>query len=171
MELCKNWNIKIDQLTAIYPKLQWKRQSKNSTVWDLIIGCSTQTVRLLLVVGFAFFPSFVALVHKYLSYVECTRYSCNIPLIYIKIKVWQMATNTIQPWFLMLHQALLNPRLTNLSFIWLMCLPTMHAHRMGNWNVLIRPLLTEIWGGTVVGFWVVWGLGDIGLTISLVKAC
>ncbi len=31
--------------------------------------------------GFMFFPSFIALVHKNLLYVECTRYSCNILLI------------------------------------------------------------------------------------------
>ena len=73
-----------------------------------------------------------------------------------------MARNTIQPWFPMLHQAPPPPRWTNLLFIWLMCLPTVHAHWMGTWNVPIRPLLTEIWGGTVVGFWVVggWGTSD-----------
>ncbi len=54
----------------------------------------------------------------------------------------------------------------NLSFMWLMCLPTVHAHRMGTWNVPIQPLLMEIWGGTVVDFWVVLGLRDIGHVIS-----
>ncbi len=43
----------------------------------------------------------------------------------------------------------------NWSFIhmWLMCLLTVHAHRMGTWNVPIRPLLTEIW----VLKWLVFG--------------
>ncbi len=72
-------------------------------------------------------------------------------------------TNTIQPWWPMLHQAPLPPRWTNLLLV---CLPSMHAHRMGTWNVPIRPLWTEIWGGTVVGFWVVLGLGDIWHVIS-----
>ncbi len=71
-----------------------------------------------------------------------------------------MATSTIWPWFLMLHQALPPPRWTNLSFIWLMCLLTVHVHRMGTWNVPIRPLLMELWGGTFVDFWVVFALGD-----------
>jgi hypothetical protein len=35
--------------------------------------------------GFTFFSSFVALVHKNPPYVECTRYSCNISLIYVKV--------------------------------------------------------------------------------------
>jgi hypothetical protein len=30
---------------------------------------------------------------------------------------------------------------------------------MGTWNVPIQPLLTEIWGGIGIGFWVVFGLG------------
>ncbi len=39
-----------------------------------------------LIVGFTFFPSFVALVvHKNPSYVECTRYSRNILLIYVQV--------------------------------------------------------------------------------------
>ncbi len=36
--------------------------------------------------GLMFFPSFLALVHKNPLYVQCTRYSCNISLIYIKIR-------------------------------------------------------------------------------------
>jgi hypothetical protein len=81
-----------------------------------------------------------------------------------------MARNTIWQWFPMPHQAPLPPRWTNLLFICLMCLSTMHAHRMGTWNVPIRPLLTEIWGGTVVGFWVVLRLEDIGHGISWAEA-
>ena len=104
--------------------------------------------------GFTFFPSFVALVHKNPSYIECTRFSCNILLIYLEV------------WFPILHQAPPPPRWTNLSFIWLMCLLTAHVHSMGTLNVPIWPLLTEIWGETVVDFWVVWGLGDIGQAIS-----
>ncbi len=50
-------------------------------------------------------------------------------------------------------------RWTNHSFIWLMCLPIVHAHRIGTWNFPIIPLLTEIWGETVVGFWWFWGGG------------
>ncbi len=43
----------------------------------------------------------------------------------------------------------------NGSFVhmWLMFLLTVHAHRMGTWNVPIRPLLTEIW----VLQWLVFG--------------
>ncbi len=50
-----------------------------------------------------------------------------------------------------------------------MCLPTMHAHRMGTWNVSNQPLLMEIWGGTVVGFWVVLELRDIGHALARQK--
>jgi hypothetical protein len=35
--------------------------------------------------GFTLFPSFVALIHKNLLYVECTRYSRNIMLIYVQV--------------------------------------------------------------------------------------
>jgi hypothetical protein len=110
-----------------------------------------------------FFP-LSYLVYKHPSYIECTRYSCNILLLYVKVRL--MSSNTIWPWFPMFHQAPPPPRWTNLSFILLTSLPIMHAHRMGAWNVPIRPLLMEIWGGTVVDFWVVWGLGDIGHPIS-----
>ncbi len=72
-----------------------------------------------------------------------------------------MVTNTIQPWFLMLNQAPPSQRWTNILLIWHICLMTAHAHRMATWNTPIWPLLTEIWGGTVVGFWLVLGLGDI----------
>jgi hypothetical protein len=37
---------------------------------------------------YAFFPSFLALVHKNPSYIQCTRYSCNILLIYEKNHRW-----------------------------------------------------------------------------------
>jgi hypothetical protein len=30
---------------------------------------------------------------------------------------------------------------------------------MGTWNIPIQPFLTEIWVGTVIGFWVVLDLG------------
>jgi hypothetical protein len=50
------------------------------------------------------------------------------------------------------------------------CLPTMHAHRMGTWNIPIQPLLMEILGGAVVGFGMVLELGDIGQAISKVEA-
>ncbi len=35
--------------------------------------------------GLCIFPSFIALVHENPSFVECTRYSRNISLIYIKV--------------------------------------------------------------------------------------
>ncbi len=35
--------------------------------------------------GLYIFPSFVALVHKYPLYVESTRYSCNLSLIYEQV--------------------------------------------------------------------------------------
>ncbi len=47
-----------------------------------------------------------------------------------------------------------------------MCLPTVHAHRMGTWNVPIWPFLTETWGGTVVGFGVVLGLGTLDTQLA-----
>jgi hypothetical protein len=81
------------------------------------------------------FPSFVALVHKNPLYIECTIYSRNITLVYVKVQ--QIATKTIRPWFPMLHQAPLPLSRTNLFFIWLMCLLTVHAHRMGTRNVPI----------------------------------
>ncbi len=57
----------------------------------------------------------------------------------------------------MLHQATPTPRWTNHSFIWHIHLSTVHAHRMGTSNVPIQPLLTVIWGRTVVAFWWFWG--------------
>ncbi len=146
---------------------------RNSNSYDIlffakptIVTYETAVLWLLegITVGFTFFPSFAAQIHKNPLYIECTRYSCNKLLIYVQ--VLQMARKTIQPWFPMLHQAPPPPRCTNISCIWLMWLLTMHEHRMGTWNVPIRPLLTKIWGGTVVGFWVVWGLGDIGHAFS-----
>jgi hypothetical protein len=38
--------------------------------------------------GISFFPSFVALVHKNPSYVECTRYIYNTLLVYVKYNRW-----------------------------------------------------------------------------------
>jgi hypothetical protein len=42
-----------------------------------------------------------------------------------------------------------------------MCLPPMHAQRMGTSNVPIRRVLMEIFGGTVVGFLLVLELADV----------
>jgi hypothetical protein len=79
------------------------------------VGLSMKTAALWLLegitVGFMCFPSFVVLVHKSPSYVECTRYSCILLLIYVQ--VLYMARNTIHPWFPMLHQAPPPPRWTN----------------------------------------------------------
>ncbi len=108
--------------------------------------------------GLMFFPSFVALVvHKKPSYVECTRYSCNISLIYVQ--VLQMARNTIWPWFPMLHQAPPHPRWTNLLLIWLMCLqPCMRT----GWVLETSPS-DHYWRRYEVGQWLCfewfWGWG------------
>ncbi len=118
--------------------------------------------------GLYVFPTFVALAHNYLSYIECTRYSCNIMLIYIQV-LWP--ETQFDHGFWMLHQAPPPPGWTNLSFIWLMCLLTVHAHRMGTWNNPIQPLLMEIWGGIVVGFLVVLELGTSDTQVASQKLC
>jgi hypothetical protein len=46
-------------------------------------------------VGFTFFSSFVARVHKNPLYVECTRYSCNALLIYIQVMRGQKHNSTM----------------------------------------------------------------------------
>ncbi len=77
-----------------------------------------------------------------------------------------MARNTIQPWFLMLHQEPLPPRWINLSFIWLMCLPIVHAHRMGTWNNPIRSLLTRYEVGQWLGFGWFWSWGTSDMQLA-----
>jgi hypothetical protein len=53
-----------------------RAQMKTAALW-LLEGITT---------GFTIFPSFIALVHKNLLYVECTRYNCNILLIYVQVQ-------------------------------------------------------------------------------------
>ncbi len=51
-----------------------------------------------------------------------------------------MATNTIRPWFPMLHQAPPPRMWMNILFIWHTCLMTVHAHRMATcyrWQKLL----------------------------------
>ncbi len=81
-----------------------------------------------------------------------------------------MATNTIWPWFPMLHQALPPPRWTNLLFTWFMCLLTVHAHRMGTWNVPIQPLLTGDmrWDSVFFPGWF-WGWGTSEMQLARQK--
>ncbi len=79
-----------------------------------------------------------------------------------------MARNTIWPGFPMLHQALPPPRWTNLLFIKLVCVSTVHVHRMGTWNVPTQPLLIEIWGGRV-GFGWFWSWGTLDSRLARQK--
>ncbi len=64
-----------------------------------------------------------------------------------------MATKTIQPWFPMLHQTPPPPRWTNLLFMWLMCLSTVHAHRL---EFEVSPS-DHYWRRYEVGQWLVFG--------------
>ena len=50
-----------------------------------------------------------------------------------------------------------DPKMNESLFIQRIRLLTMHAHRMSTSNVPIRPLLTEICGWFLGGFWVVFG--------------
>ncbi len=117
-------------------------------------ACLQQTRYKERTVGFSQNGDIVALVHKNPLYVECTRYSCNILLIYLKY-AWARKHNSTM--VLILHLAPLPQRWTKILFLWLMCLPTVHGRRMATWNIPIQPLLMEIWGGTVR--WVMGGFG------------
>ena len=109
--------------------------------------------------GFTIFLYIVALVHKNLLHAECTRDSHNILLIYMEVRLIAHKHNPA-----MISDAspgAADPKM-NESFVHMAWhLTTVHLHRMGTSNVPIQPLLTEICGRTVVGFWVVLVLWDI----------
>jgi hypothetical protein len=113
-------------------------------------------------VGFKFFPSFVALVHKNLSYIECTKYSRYILLNYVQVLYCQKHNST------MVSDASSGthaPKM-NKSFIHMAHVSSDRACAQdGYLNVPIQPLLMEIEVGQwfVFGWFWSWGTSDAQL--------